>query len=75
MQANNYWSSSTNASNTNNAWVVNFNNGNVNANNKNNNNYVWPVRLESDSEVNAKSSQWNIFVAEFISAIFKVSPE
>ena len=44
VQANNYWSSSTNANNTNNAWNVNMNNGNVNNNNKTNNNYVWPVR-------------------------------
>jgi hypothetical protein len=44
VQANNYWSSSTNANNTNNAWNVNMNNGNVNNNNKTNNNYVWPLR-------------------------------
>ena len=44
VQANNYWSGSTNANNTNNAWNVNMNDGNVNNNNKNNNNYVWPVR-------------------------------
>jgi len=45
MQSNNYWSSTTNANNTNNAWIVNMWNGNVNNNNKtNNNNYVWPVR-------------------------------
>ena len=42
--ANNYWSSTTNANNPNNAWNVNLNNGNVNNDNKNNNNYVWPVR-------------------------------
>lgn len=44
MQANNYWSSTTYAKNTTNAWNVNMNNGNVNNNNKTNNNYVWPVR-------------------------------
>ena len=33
VQSNNYWSSSTNASNPNNAWNANLNN-----------NYVWPVR-------------------------------
>jgi len=27
-----------------NAWNVNMNDGNVNANNKTNTNYVWPVR-------------------------------
>ncbi len=40
-----YWSSTTNANNTSNAWNVNMNNGNVNNDNKSNNNYVWPVRL------------------------------
>ena len=45
MQANNYWSSTSNANNTDNAWIVNMWNGNVNNDNKsNNNNYVWPVR-------------------------------
>jgi len=44
VQSNNYWSSTTNANNTNNAWIVNMRNGNVNNNNKTNNNYVWPVR-------------------------------
>ena len=44
VQSNNYWSSTTNASNTGNAWNVNLNDGNVNANDKTNNNYVWPVR-------------------------------
>ena len=44
MQSSYYWSSTTNANNTTNAWNVNFNNGNVNHNNKDNNNYVWPVR-------------------------------
>jgi len=44
VQSNNYWSSTTNANNTSNAWNVNLNNGNVNNTNKTNNNYVWPVR-------------------------------
>jgi hypothetical protein len=44
VQSNNYWSSTTNANNTTNAWNVNLNNGNVNNNNKTNTNYVWPVR-------------------------------
>ena len=44
VQSNNYWSSTSNADNPNNAWNVNLNNGNVNNNNKDNNNYVWPVR-------------------------------
>lgn len=44
VQANNYWSSTTNANNTDNAWNINMNNGNVNNNNKTNNNYVLPVR-------------------------------
>jgi len=41
---NNYWSSTTNANNPQNAWIVNFNNGNVNANNKTNNYRVRAVR-------------------------------
>lgn len=44
VQSNNYWSSTTNANNTANAWNVNLNNGNVNNTNKTNSNYVWPVR-------------------------------
>jgi Protein of unknown function (DUF1566) len=42
--ASNYWSSSTYANNPTNAWNVNFNDGNVNANNKSNNNFVRAVR-------------------------------
>jgi hypothetical protein len=42
--ANNYWSSSTYVPNTTNAWNVNFNNGNTNADNKTNDNYVRLVR-------------------------------
>ena len=34
--ADNYWSSTSNAANPTNAWNVNFNDGNVNANDKNN---------------------------------------
>ena len=44
ISSNNYWSSTTNADNTNNAWIVNFNNGNSNNNNKGNSNYVRCVR-------------------------------
>lgn len=44
VQSSNYWSATTNANNTTNAWNVNFNNGNVNNNDKTNNNYVWCVR-------------------------------
>ncbi len=43
-RSNNYWSSSTYADNPTNAWNVNFNDGNVNANNKTNNNAVRAVR-------------------------------
>ncbi len=39
-----YWSSTTDASNTSDAWLVNFNNGNDNWNNKSNTNYVRCVR-------------------------------
>ncbi len=42
--SSNYWSSSTYANNPTNAWNVNFNDGNTNANNKTNNNYVRAVR-------------------------------
>lgn len=44
VQSSNYWSSTTNADNTDNAWNVNMNNGNVNTDNKTNTNHVWPVR-------------------------------
>jgi len=44
VASGNYWSSSSYAPNTDNAWVVNMNNGNLNADNKSNSNYVWPVR-------------------------------
>jgi len=46
-QSDNYWSSSTYQNNPNNAWNVNFNDGNTNANNKTNNNYVRAVRAGS----------------------------
>lgn len=42
--SNNYWSSSTYRNNPNNAWNVNFNDGNVNADNKNNGYRVRAVR-------------------------------
>lgn len=44
VQANYYWSSSTNASDSNYAWRVNFNGGNVGAGRKTGTYYVWPVR-------------------------------
>ncbi|MBN2782886.1 MAG: DUF1566 domain-containing protein [Campylobacterales bacterium] len=44
ITSNNYWSSTTNANNTSNAWNVNFNNGNTNNNNKTNSKYVRCVR-------------------------------
>ena len=48
MQSSWYWSSTTNANNPNNAWNVNFNDGNTNwNNNKSNNNYVRAVRAGS----------------------------
>jgi hypothetical protein len=44
-QASNYWSSTSYANNpADNAWNVNFNDGNVNNNDKSNNNYVIAVR-------------------------------
>ena len=44
VQSDNYWSSSTYANLTTNAWVVFFFTGSVNANSKTNNDYVLPVR-------------------------------
>ncbi|MBP6857612.1 MAG: DUF1566 domain-containing protein [Candidatus Pacebacteria bacterium] len=43
-QSDNYWSSTAYENNTNNAWIVNFNDGNVNNDNMNNNNFVRCVR-------------------------------
>ncbi len=42
--SDNYWSSSVYVSNSKNAWIVNFKNGNTNNNNKTNENYVRCVR-------------------------------
>jgi hypothetical protein len=42
--SSNYWSSTTIATNPNNAWNVNFNNGNVNNDNKTNEQHVRAVR-------------------------------
>ena len=44
VQSNNYWSSTTDATNPANAWNANLNNGNVDTNDKNNDDFVWPVR-------------------------------
>ncbi len=44
VQANFYWSSSTDASPPSNAWNVDFHYGYVDANGKTVSNYVWPVR-------------------------------
>ncbi len=44
VQSSDYWSGTTNANNTTNAWDVNFNNGNVDNNDKSNTNFVWCVR-------------------------------
>lgn len=44
LVSNNYWSGTSNENNPDNAWVVDFNNGNDNWNDKDNTNYVWPVR-------------------------------
>ena len=44
VQANGYWSSPTFAVNTDSAWFVYLNNGNVTCGPKTNNLYVWPVR-------------------------------
>ena len=45
MQSSDYWSATTNANDATNAWNVNFNDGNVNNNDKSNDdNYAWCVR-------------------------------
>ncbi len=44
VQSSNYWSSTSNADNTSNAWNLNLNNGNVSNDDKSNDNHVWPVR-------------------------------
>lgn len=44
VQSSNYWSATTNANNASNAWNVNFNNGDVNNDDKTNTNHVWCVR-------------------------------
>ena len=44
LASNNYWSSTTYAPNTANAWIVNFNNGNTTNNDKTNSYYVRCVR-------------------------------
>jgi len=44
LQPNNYWSGTEYATNPDNAWNFNFNNGNQNVNNKDNNNYALAVR-------------------------------
>ena len=44
VQSDFYWSATSFAANPTNAWNVNFNNGNVNTNNKDNNNLSWCVR-------------------------------
>lgn len=43
-QSSNYWSATTNANNTSNAWDVNLNNGDVNNDDKTNTNHVWCMR-------------------------------
>lgn len=44
VQSNNYWSSSAHEDDPNNAWDVNLDNGNVDDDDKDNDNFVWPVR-------------------------------
>jgi hypothetical protein len=44
VQSSDYWSATTNANNATNAWAANFNDGNVDNNDKSNTHYVWCVR-------------------------------
>ena len=59
--SNNYWSSSQNADNLDNAWNANFNNNNFNNNNINNNNYVRLctsyIILNKDKERNSQMNE------------------
>lgn len=52
VASSNYWSSTTNVSNSDNAWNVNFNNGNDNNNNKTGSNYVRCVRSADNGKNN-----------------------
>ena len=51
FNSSNFWSSTTNASDTSNAWNVNFNNGNDNWNDKANTNFVRCVRPSDNRHV------------------------
>ena len=44
VQSNNYWPSTSNVNNPNNAWSVYLNGGYVDNSDKTNTNYIWPVR-------------------------------
>jgi hypothetical protein len=44
VQSSDYWSATTNANNATNVWAANFNDGNVDNNDKSNTHYVWCVR-------------------------------
>ena len=48
--SSNYWSSTTNASNTSNAWLVHFNNGNGYNHDKTDTDYVRCVRLADNDK-------------------------
>ncbi|HIP12603.1 MAG TPA: DUF1566 domain-containing protein [Arcobacter sp.] len=50
FNSSNYWSATTNASDTSNAWNVNFNNGNDNWNDKTNTYFVRCVRLADNDK-------------------------
>jgi len=47
VQSSNYWSATTNATTNSNAWDVNFNNGDVNNDDKSNNNFTTRLELRS----------------------------
>ncbi|AUR52609.1 hypothetical protein CUN60_09980 [Aquella oligotrophica] len=46
----------------------------MNANDKTNNNYVWPVRLESDIDAKDQIYRGGILADKFISPVLKMSP-
>ena len=64
--SDNYWSGTTNANWTDNAWIVNFNDGNMNNDNKGNGNYVRCVRQYSQlPSPQPDSNQLEFHVARF----------
>jgi len=61
VQSNYYWSSTTGASSTGQAWIVNMWHGSVFGYNKTNSRYVWPVRSGQGGSLSIPlTSGWNL---------------